>query len=132
MVNGKAVVTARAKARQAKAALDVERAKQDRLVVDAATEFYEAVDALTAAREAVAAAEQQQTKSVTRLSELGQTDEQVATLCGVAVKEVRDLRRRPSADPSTAARADDSSAETVTAGAAPADDGSSAETVAAA
>lgn len=115
MVNGKAAVAARAKARQAKAALDVERAVQDRLVLDAATEFYEAADALMAAREAVAAAEQQRAKSVTRLSELGQTDEQVATLCGVPVKEVRDLRRRLSTDASTAAPPADSSAQTVAA-----------------
>lgn len=97
MVNGKSAVAARTKARQAKAALDAQRAEHDRLVVDAATEFYEAADALAAAQAAVAAAEQQRMRSVARLSQLGQTDDQVATLCDLPVKDVRELRRRSAA-----------------------------------
>lgn len=102
MVNGKAALTARTKARQAKASLDAERAEQDRLVVDAATEFYEAADAVTTAQAAQAEAEQQRTASVVRLVELGQSDNQVATLCDLTTKEVRDLRRR-AASAATAA-----------------------------
>src|SRR6478735_9578313 len=100
MVKASEAMSARARARQAKAELDAQRAEQDRLIVDAATEFYEAVEALVAAQAAAAAADEQRTASVGRLTELGQTDGQIATLCGLGIKEVRELRRRAT-PPST-------------------------------
>jgi cell division protein FtsL len=93
MVKASAAISARARARQAKAELDAQRAEEDRLIVDAATEFYEAAEALEAAQTAAAAAEQLRMRSVTRLVELGQSDTQISTLCGIAAKQVRDLRR---------------------------------------
>lgn len=110
MVKASEAMSARARARQAKAELDAQRAEQDRLIVDAATEFYEAAEATAAAQAALVAAEQKQTEAVARLVELGQTDTQIATLCGLNVKEVRDLRRRATpATPTPTATASKSS-----------------------
>jgi hypothetical protein len=97
MVKASEAMSARVRARQAKAQLDAQRAEQDRLIVDAATEFYEAGEALVAAQAGAVAAEERRTKSVARLLELGQTDDEVAVLCGIAVKEVRELRRLAAA-----------------------------------
>lgn len=97
MVKAAEALSARARARQAKAELDVQRAEQDRLIVDTATEFYEAEEALVAAQAAAAAAEQARSTAVARLVELGQTDTQIATLCGIAAKDVKELRRRAAA-----------------------------------
>lgn len=97
MVKASEAMSARARARQAKAELDAQRAEQDRLIVDAATEFYEAAEALVAAHAAAFAAEESRTASVVRLVELGQTETQIATLCGIPAKEVRELRRRAAA-----------------------------------
>ncbi|MFP5284074.1 MAG: hypothetical protein ACLGIF_11565 [Actinomycetes bacterium] len=93
MVKSQEALSARVRARRAKAELDARRAEQDRLTLDAATAFYEAAEALVAAQAAVAAADQRRAESVTRLAELGHGDEQIATLCGISVKDVRDLRR---------------------------------------
>lgn len=93
MVKGTAAVSARARARAAKAVLDARRAEQDRLVVDATTSFYEGVAALEAAQAALAAAEQQRAAAVGVLAGLGQSDEQIGVLCGLDVKDARDLRR---------------------------------------
>lgn len=93
MVKGTAAVSARARAREAKAVLDARRAEQDRLVVDAATNFYEGAAALEVAQAAAAAAEQRRVAAVGVLAGLGQTDEQIGVLCGLDVKDVRDLRR---------------------------------------
>lgn len=97
MVKASEAMSARARARQAKAELDAQRAEQDRLIVDKTTEFYEAAEALAAAQAAAAAAEQQRSTAVARLVEIGQTETQIATLCGLTAKEVRDLRRRAAA-----------------------------------
>lgn len=97
MVKAAEAMSARARARQAKAELDVQRAEQDRLIVDTATEFYEAAEALVAAHAAAVAAEESRSTAVARLVELGQTDTQIATLCGIATKDVKELRRRAAA-----------------------------------
>lgn len=122
MVKASEALSARARARQAKAELDAQRAEQDRLIVDATTEFYEGAEALAAAQAAATAAEQMRSTAVARLKELGQTETQIATLCGLTVKEVRDLRRRASV---ASQSQEDTSAKTGTA--APADGDSSAE-----
>lgn len=101
MVKAAEELTARARARQAKAQLDVQRAEQDRLIVDAATQFYEAAESLAVAQAAAAAAELARTTAVTRLVELGQTDTHIATLCGIGVKQVRELRRGAKSQPKT-------------------------------
>lgn len=93
MVKSAEAMSARARARQAKAQLDAQRAEQDRLVLDATTAFYEAVEALADARAAVVATEQRRAGSVAKLAGLGQTDDHIATLCGITAKEVRDARR---------------------------------------
>lgn len=93
MVKSAAAMSARARARQAKAQLDARRAEQDRLVLDATTAFYEAVEALSEARAAVVAAEQRRAGSVAKLAGLGQTDDHIATLCDITAKEARDARR---------------------------------------
>lgn len=98
MVKAAEAMSARARARQAKAALDAERAAQDRMIVDKTTNYYEAAEALEAAQVAVVAAEQTRQSAIWSLSELGQTDEQIAVLCGLTTKEVREVRRRVAAE----------------------------------
>ena len=98
MVKASEAMSARARARQAKAALDAERAEQDRMIVDTTTEYYEAEEALEAAQVAVRDAELTRQRAIWGLSELGQTDEQIAVLCGLTTKEVREVRRRVAAE----------------------------------
>ena len=105
MVKSADAVSARARARQAKAQLDAQRAEQDRLVLDATTAFYEAAEALAEARAAVATTEQQKAGSVAKLAGLGQTDDQIATLCGITAKEVREVRRLAAAATANGSRA---------------------------
>lgn len=96
MVKAQEALSARARARRAKAELDAQRAETDRQIVDAATEFYEGAEARDAALAAVATAEQRRVDAVSRLSELGQSVNDIAALCGITVKDVRELKKAAS------------------------------------
>lgn len=100
MVKAQEAMSARARARKAKAELDAKRAERDRKIVDAATEFYEGAEAWDAAQAAVAAAERQRIEAVAKLVELGQTTDEIAALCGLGAKEVRELRKAAGSKPS--------------------------------
>lgn len=93
MVKTQDAMSARARARRAKAELDAQRAETDRQIVDAATEFYEGAEARHAALAAVTSAEQRQVDAVARLSQLGQSVDEIAALCGLTAKDVRELRK---------------------------------------
>lgn len=111
MVKASEALSARARARQAKAELDAQRVERDRLIVDATTAFYEADESLAKARAAAEMAEQQRAATVGQLFDLRQTEAEVATLCGLGIKEVRELRRKAAATKqSSATDADDPSA----------------------
>lgn len=93
MVKTQDAMSARARARRAKAELDAQRAETDRQIVDAATEFYEGAEARDAALAAVTSAEQRQADAVAKLSQLGQSVDEIAALCGLTAKDVRELRK---------------------------------------
>lgn len=91
------MTSARERARRAKAELDAKRAEHDRKIEDAAAEFYSALDAEAAARDALDAAQANKVAAVAALLQLGQSVEDTAALCGVEVSEVRVLRKQASA-----------------------------------
>ena len=95
------LTSARERARRAKAELDAKRAEHDRKIEDAAAEFYSAVDAEAAARDALEAALAGKVAAVGELFRLGQSVEDSAALCGVEVSEVRVLRKQAAASKST-------------------------------
>lgn len=87
-------VSARERARKAKAILDAARKEQDRQVVEATTAYFEAADAVEAAQRAVAVAEAERAAAVVKLGELDQSVVEVAALCGITETEVRALRKK--------------------------------------
>ncbi len=112
MAKTQEVMSARARARKAKAELDARRAEQDRRILDATTEFYDAAESRAAAQDSLAAAVDAQAASVSKLVELGQTIDEIAVLCGIPQKEVRELRKSRRA-PATAAVGSDTTRENV-------------------
>lgn len=101
-------VSARERARSAKAALDTERAERERKIEDAATSYYVATDERDQAQAEVDGAEQRMAKAVTGLSELGEPVERIATLCGLDAGEVRRMlkvHRRSEAGSAVASEA---------------------------
>lgn len=94
-------VTARERARAAKAVLDTERRDHEKAVEDATTTYYEAQDARDAAMAALEDADTARGVAVQALLELGEPPARVAVLVGLSAAEVRKLKR-------TAAAAEDS------------------------
>lgn len=86
-------VAARERARLAKATLDVERAMREKKIEDAATAFYVADDARSAACQAVGRAEAAMGAAIADLVAQEETVPRIATLCGIDVAEVRRLRK---------------------------------------
>lgn len=84
-------VSARERARAAKAVLDAERAERERKIEDAATSFYAAVDERDEAQAQSNAAEERMGQAVADLTELGEPGDRIATLCGIEASEVRRL-----------------------------------------
>jgi len=94
-------VTARERARAAKAVLDAERRDHEKAVEDATTPYYEAQDARDTAMAALEDADTARGAAVQALLDLGEPPTRVAVLVGLTATEVRKLKR-------TAAAAEDS------------------------
>ncbi len=86
-------VSARDRARAAKARLDAQRADRERRIEDAATAYYAAVDARDEALAVAAQREQDMADAVGALQEDGETVDRIADLCETSAKEVRRLLR---------------------------------------
>lgn len=91
-------VTARERARAAKAVLDAERRDHEKSVEDATTTYYEAQDARDAAMAALEDADTARGAAVQTLLDLGEPPARVAVLVGLSVAEVRKLRRTTTDD----------------------------------
>ena len=94
-------VTARERARAAKAVLDAERRDHEKAVEDATTTYYEAQDARDAAMAALEAADTARSVAVQSLLDLGEPPARVAVLVGLSAAEVRKLKRTAAAEDST-------------------------------
>jgi hypothetical protein len=86
-------VTARERARLAKATLDAERATREKRIEDAATEFYVAADQRDGALAKVSEAESAMSRAIASLVTHDETVERIAALCGIQTSEVRRLRK---------------------------------------
>ncbi len=86
-------VTARERARAAKAVLDAERHDHEKAVEDATTTYYEAQDARDAAATALKDADTARGSAVQALLDLGEPPARVAALVGLTTTEVRKLKR---------------------------------------
>ena len=86
-------VTARERARLAKATLDAERATREKRIEDAATEFYVAADQRDGALAKVSEAESAMSRAIASLVTQDETVERIAALCGIQTSEVRRLRK---------------------------------------
>ncbi len=92
-------LSARDRARAAKAKLDAADRDHQKRVEDAVITFYEADDARDAATEAMAAADTARAAAITTLSELKESITRIASLTGLDPSEVRKLKRTtPSPD----------------------------------
>lgn len=90
----KAKVAAREKARQRRAELDVERARRDEAVENAAAGFYEAADERDALLTKVAAIEARMSTAIGELVELGEPADRICALLDIDGTELRRLRPR--------------------------------------
>ena len=97
-------VTARERARLAKATLDAERATREKRIEDAATEFYVAADQRDGALAKVSEAESAMSRAIASLVTQDESVERIAALCGIQTSEVRRLRKL-STDTARAANA---------------------------
>ena len=86
-------VTARERARLAKATLDAERASREKRIEDAATEFYVAADQRDGALAKVTEAESAMSRAIASLVTQDESVERIAALCGIQTSEVRRLRK---------------------------------------
>lgn len=100
-------VAAREKARAAKVALDAERAKHDKLVEEATTDYYVAVTLIEQAQADLEAATSGREEALVALVATGESNEAVVTLTGATVSEVRAARKVANA----AAKSGDASGE---------------------
>lgn len=91
---------AREKARSAKAALDAQRAEHDRLLEEATTEYYVAVEEAENARSEVVAAEDRQVQALRRLVNAGENNETIAALTGATLTAVRSARKKSTVEDS--------------------------------
>lgn len=92
-------LSARDRARAAKAKLDAAGRDHHKLVEDAVTGFYEADDAREAALAAIAAADAARGAAITTLSGLNESVTRIASLTCLDPSEVRKLKRTtPSPD----------------------------------
>jgi len=94
-------VTARERARAAKAVLDAERRDHEKAVEDATTTYYEAQDARDAAITALEDADTARGVAVQSLLDRGEPPARVAVLVGLTAAEVRKLKRTAAAEDST-------------------------------
>lgn len=101
---GAGKVSARDRARAARAKLDADRAARDRRIEESATAYYVALEAREAAEEAAREAEASMAAAVAALLGEGESVERVAALCEISDGDVRRLRRLAAADEPRAAR----------------------------
>lgn len=92
-VKSSIAAAARDKARSAKAALDAQREEHDRLLEEAATEYYVAVQEAEDARSEVVAAEERQVQALRRLITAGENNETITALTGATKTTVRAARK---------------------------------------
>lgn len=94
-------VSARERARVAKAERDAKRRLHDKSVMEETQNFYKAEDAAEVARAALDQAELDRATAVSALAELGETVADIATLCGISASDVRALKKiaRATSDP---------------------------------
>ena len=86
-------VAARERARAAKARLDAERAERDKLVEEAATEFYAAEGLMEDLEQQLEEARGSKAGAVVALGQLGEPVDRIAALCGISATEVRALKK---------------------------------------
>ncbi len=89
-------LSARERARAAKAKLDADERDHQKLVEDGVIAYYEAEDAREAAVDAMEAAETARAAAVNTLSELNESVTRIASLTGLDASEVRKLKRTAS------------------------------------
>ncbi len=86
-------LSARERARAAKAKLDADERDHQKLVEDGVIAYYEAEDALESAADAATAAEVARAAAVNTLVELNESVSRIASLTGLDASEVRKLKR---------------------------------------
>lgn len=86
-------LSARERARAAKAKLDADDRDHQKLIEDAVIAYYEAEDARQAAVDALASAETTRATAVHTLSALNESVTRIAGLTGLDTSEVRKLKR---------------------------------------
>lgn len=101
-VKSSIAAAAREKARSAKAALDAQREEHDRLVEEATTEYYVAIQEAEDARSEVVAAEERQVQALHRLITAGETNETIVALTGATATTVRAARKGMRVDQNAA------------------------------
>ena len=101
-------ISARDRARQAKARRDAARAERDRQIEKLATDFYRASDEVEACEEALASAQLAKATTVAGLVAIGEQTNEVAELCGITASEVRALVKAAKAAEDAAAPETDS------------------------
>jgi len=94
-------VTARERARAAKAVLDAERRDHEKAVEDATTTYYEAQDARDTAITALQAADTARGAAVQSLLDLGEPPARVAVLVGLSAAGVRKPKRTTASEDNT-------------------------------
>lgn len=109
--SGTGKVSARERARAAKAKLDAQQRDHEKLVEDAVTAYYDADDQRTAALAALTAADDGRAAAVTTLVELNEAPQRIAALVGLSTTEIRKLRRTPTVATKTAKQTDTDKSE---------------------
>lgn len=93
MATGRRAVSARQRAREAKAAFDRDRVEREKKIENLVMSYYVADDAEQAAQEALEAATRDRAQTVRDLEALGLATKHIALLCGIEAADVRALRR---------------------------------------
>lgn len=87
------VTEARRRAREAKAALDAERARHDKQVEEATTNYYVAVGRIEELQTEIGEQQDAADATVRQLLDMGETADRVAQLTSLTTREVRRVRR---------------------------------------
>ena len=94
MGNGRGSLSARQRAREAKAQLDKERAEREAKIEALAVSFYDGQDSADKAAVLLAQATTARAKAIAELGELKLGVDEIATLCGISATEVRAYRKQ--------------------------------------
>ena len=93
MGNGRRSLSARQRAREAKAQLDKERAEREAKIEALAVSFYDGQDSADKAAALLDQATASRTEAIKGLGELKLGVDEIATLCGISATEVRAYRK---------------------------------------